>query len=161
MASVRAARIALLALIACALGLFAAAAWVFYSTSGLQWLAARGVGLSGGHLQIHGVDGTLSAGARVSAIEFSTGDLSVRVRQARFALSPWSLLTLSAQVEDLGAERIEVKTKPSGEARSPLPDSIALPIDILLRNARIGTLVLDDAARMLELSDVHLEYAGG
>ncbi|MGH8663795.1 MAG: translocation/assembly module TamB domain-containing protein [Burkholderiales bacterium] len=161
MARVRAAWIALLVLIVSILGAVAGGAWIFYSTSGLQWLAARGIGYSGERLEIRGVSGTLAGGAHAGAIEFTTDDLSVRVQQAHFTLSPWSLLRLSADVENLAAARIEIKTKPSDDPPSPLPDSIALPIDVSIRNARIGVLAFDNAIRVFELHKVHLEYAGG
>ena len=161
MTSLRAAWIALVGSLICILAALAGAVWIFYSASGLQWLAARAVDFAGERLQIHDVSGTLAGGARTSAIEWTTDDLSVRVRQARFTLSPWALLTLSARVPDLAADRIEVEMKPSDDAPSALPDSIALPIHVSVHNARIGALVFDDAARVIELRDVHIEYAGG
>src|SRR5690606_33105825 len=94
-------------------------------------------------------------------ITYTTDGLSVRVQRARFTLPPRSLLALSPRIVDPGAERIEVATKPSDGPRSPLPDSIALPVEVSIHNARIGVLVLDDAARVVELRSVHLEYAGG
>jgi translocation and assembly module TamB len=161
MSPARAAWTLLLVLLLCALALAGAGAWVLYSSSGLQWLAARGVGYAGERLEIRDVSGTLAGGARAGAIEFASDDVSVRVQQARFTLSPWSLLVLSPRVNDLGAARVEVRTQPGDDARSPLPDSIALPIDVSIRNARIGTFLFDDSVRTVELSNVHLEYAGG
>lgn len=162
MTRARAAWIAPFALLACLLGAaVAGGAWIFYTSPGLEWLAARAVGLSGQRLEIRGVSGTLAVGARARLVALTTEDLSVRVHEARFSLSPRALLELSVDLPDLGAARVEVAMRPGGPPGSLPPASIGLPVQIAIRNARVGTLVFDDATRHLELHQIHLEYAGG
>ena len=100
---------ALLGLAVFVLVLAAAGAWLVYSTAGLQWLAARGGSFVGDGLQIRAVDGTLAGGARAQEIVFATDTLHIRVTDARFTISPWSVLMLSPRIVDLGAARVEVR----------------------------------------------------
>jgi translocation and assembly module TamB len=158
----RAAWAALFSLLILIALVFAAGAWLLYSPSGLQWLAARGTDFTADALRIEGVAGTLARGASAQRIRYATDDLSVQVHDARFALSIASLFKLAPHVEQLHAERVEIQTKPSDEPRAPLPDSLALPVTVTVEDARIGTLVFDNGENAFDLENVRLRrYAGG
>ena len=159
MALPRAAWAALVSLLALVAIVLAAGSWLWYSSAGLQWLAARASSIGGVGLRIDGVAGTLARGAQAQSIRFATDNLSLEVRNARFTLAP--LPELALHFEMLHAERVAITVEPSDEARSPLPDSIALPVRLAIDDASIGTLVFDNGTNVFDLQDIHLRFRGG
>jgi translocation and assembly module TamB len=147
-----------LALLVAAAG--GAISWLFYTESGLAWAVARASGYGGEGLAIDGVAGTLAGGASVRALRFTGEDIEIRVRDAGLAVSPWSVLTLEPRIVDLRAEDVAVTTKPS-EPRTKPPDTLALPADVVVRNAFIHRLTVDSGSGPVEIADARLDYAGG
>ena len=157
-------RIALLALIltlatvlACA---GAAGAWLLYTESGLHWLATRATGIAGKGLTLDGVAGTLAGGTRAQQVRYVGEDIEVRVTDAYLRVSPWSLLVLTPRISELHAAELAVLTKPS-EPRGRPPDTLALPFDFQLPDARVARLVIDLGKGPIDLTDVQLDYSGG
>lgn len=137
-----------------------AGTWLFYTESGLQWLSARLSGYGGEDLTLEGVAGTLAGGARVQRIRYAGEDIEVRINQASFSVSALSVLTLSPRIDDLTAAQLLVTTKPT-EPRGKPPETLALPVDVVLRNAYVQELALDLGGKPLAITHVRLDYAGG
>ena len=137
-----------------------AAAWLLYSESGLRWLTTRVAGYAGKGLTLDGVSGSLAGGAAVKHIRYAGEDIELHVYDAALSVAPWSLLAIEPRIERLRASAILVTTKPT-EPRGRPPDTLALPVDFELADARVGRLVIDLGKGPLELSNVRLDYAGG
>jgi translocation and assembly module TamB len=157
-------RIAVLALVAfvalLVTAVAATGAWLFYTSSGLQWLATRAIGFAGKGLELDGVAGTLAGGARVQALRYAGEDIELRIREAELAISVPSVLRLAPHLEYLRAARVEVTTKPS-EPRGRPPDTLELPVDFSVASAYVGELVIDLGEGPLDITNVRLAYSGG
>ncbi|MGZ8266043.1 MAG: translocation/assembly module TamB domain-containing protein [Burkholderiales bacterium] len=160
----RAARIAVLtvtltlAVVLCAAA--AGAGWLLYTEPGLVWLSARVVGIAGKGLILDGVAGTLAGGARAQQIRYAGEDIVVKVRDAYFRVSPWSLVMLTPRISDLRAADVAVVAKP-GEPRGRPPDTLELPVSFQLPEAKLARLTVDLGKGPIELTDVALDYSGG
>ena len=141
-------------------GFALAASWLVYTESGLAWLATRVAGIAGKGLTLDGVAGTLAHGASIEHIRYAGKDIELHVTSASLRLAPASLLKLKPRIEGLRAAQIAVVTKP-GEPRGRPPDTLELPVDFELVDARVTRLVLDLGEGPLELSHIRLEYDGG
>jgi len=137
-----------------------AAAWLVYTEAGLQWIVARAVRLAGNSVSFDGVAGTVAAGARVRSLRYASEDIEVRVSDAVLRLSPRSLVTLKPRIAELSASEVWVTSKP-GEPRGRPPDTLALPVDVHISDAKIGRLIIDAGKGAFEISEVALEYSGG
>jgi translocation and assembly module TamB len=150
---------------AAALGLVIAAAagaisWLFYTEAGLAWIVARASGYGGEGLTIDGVAGTLAGGARVGTLRYAGKDMEVRVRDAGLSVSPSSVLTLTPRIVGLHAAEVAVTTKP-GKPRDKPPDTLALPANFVVRNAKLDRLTVDTGSGPVEITGAQLDYSGG
>ncbi|HZN25441.1 MAG TPA: translocation/assembly module TamB domain-containing protein [Burkholderiales bacterium] len=148
------------ALIAVVLAAGAGGAWLLYTESGLAWVAARLIGVAGKGLTLDGVAGTLAGGASAQQIRFTGKDIELRVREAYLRVAPWSLLVLKPRITELRATELAVLSKPT-EPRGRPPDTLVLPADFELPDARVARLAIDLGKGPLDLTDVQLDYSGG
>ena len=135
-------------------------AWLFYTDSGLAWIAARVVGIGGKGLTLDGVAGTLAGGARIAAIRYAGKDIEVQVRDAGLRVAPWSVLTLKPRITGLHAAEVAVVTKPS-EPRGKPPDTLALPANFAIDDAAVEHLIVDTGGRPIDITNARLKYSGG
>ena len=135
-------------------------AWLVYTQAGLAWLAARVVGIAGKGLTLDGVAGTLAGGASVQQVRYTGKDIELRVHDAYLRVAPWSLLVLEPRITELRAMELAVVSKPT-EPRGRPPDTLELPADFQLPNAKVARLTVDLGKGPLVLTDVQLDYAGG
>jgi translocation and assembly module TamB len=135
-------------------------AWLAYTESGLAWLAARVIGFAGKGLTLDGVAGTLAGGASVQQVRYIGKDIELRVHEAYLRVAPWSLLVLEPRITELRATELAVVSKPT-EPRGRPPDTLELPADFQLPNARVARLTVDLGKGPLVLADVQLDYSGG
>lgn len=151
------ASLATLALLLCL-----AAAWLLYTGDGLRWSLARIADATQGALSVDEARGTWAHGVTAQRLAYGAADVAITAQDVRIVLSPWSVLQLAPRVDTLEAARLTVALADSGrnEPRA-VPASLALPVDIDLRAARVGTLVIEQPAARHELHDVALRYAGG
>ncbi|HEY0336213.1 MAG TPA: hypothetical protein VGC70_02655, partial [Burkholderiales bacterium] len=138
----------------------AGATWLVYTESGLAWLSTRIAGYAGKGLTLDGVAGTLAHGASVAHIRYAGEDIELHITSAALRVSPLSLLQLKPRIIGLSADEIAIVTKP-GEPRGRPPDSLRLPLDFELTDARVTRLVIDLGKGPHELTNIRLDYEGG
>lgn len=135
------------------------AGWLFYTEAGLAWIMVRAAGFDKG-LTLEGVAGTLAGGASVRQIRYAGDDIEVRVSDAHLSVSPLSIVQWTPRIVGLRAAELAVVTKP-GEPRGRPPDTLALPTNLRVPDARVARLVVDLGKGPLELTNVRLDYSGG
>jgi translocation and assembly module TamB len=134
--------------------------WLLYTESGLAWLAARVVGFAGKGLTLDAVAGTLAGGASAQQIRYIGKDIEVRATEAYLRVAPSSLLRLKPRLSELRAAELAVISKPT-EPRGRPPDTLELPVDFQLPDARAGRLTIDLGKGPIVLTNVQLDYSGG
>jgi translocation and assembly module TamB len=138
----------------------AGATWLIYTEAGLAWLSTRVAGYAGKGLTLDGVAGTLAHGASVEHIRYAGEDIELHITSAALRVSPLSLLQLKPRISGLRASEIAIVAKP-GEPRGRPPDSLRLPLDFQLVDARVTRLLIDLGKGPHELTHIRLDYEGG
>lgn len=137
----------------------AAAGWLFYTPSGLAWTAARASALVPG-LRLDGVSGTLAGGATVSEFGYAGTEIDVRVAQARFRVSAFSLIEAAPRISAVRAAEVVVIMKPGDPAKEP-PETLALPFRVRVTDVQITRLTIGEGKDEFVVTDLRLDYAGG
>lgn len=164
----RAGRLALgLVLLACALVglvvLLAVGAYLFLGTQrALDYVVQRAVADANGRLAIEGAQGSLLSTVNVSRITWAGDTMSVEVRDAALAWSPWDLFSRRLVVQGLGARALSFEMKPQ-PASSPggLPPSLALPLEVEIRNIGVERLEWRTPTQSGYVTGITFGYAGG
>jgi len=158
------ATIAVAALLALAL---LAALWWVGQTAFVRFALDRAVAASHGRLAYEGVEGTLFDGVRVARLgwrEAADGGAGVEVRELRVAWRVLALLRRELDLTRVAAARVRVVLAPTAQAATP-PASLALPIALRVRDARVAELTLERAdAAPIVLRNIELQgryRAGG
>lgn len=118
--------------------------WLLYTESGLSWLLSRGVGQTGGTLQVQKVEGNLAQGFELRELLLSLPQQTFRAESLRVQADPWRLLRREIRVDALHLQGGRLRLLPQAAdatasvAPARLP-RLELPVGILLRN-----LELDD-----------------
>jgi translocation and assembly module TamB len=146
------------------LGLIAAialAVWWMASTSfGLRVAAALVDAVVPG-VSIQGVDGTLVGGLRASRVAISRASWSVRIDELAIEPRAWSPWERRFDIERLAARRAQVDWVTSS-GPSTAPDSLGVPLELIVRQARIEELALGSRdATPLTLRRVELAGRAG
>ena len=134
--------------------------------AGTRWLLQQVPGLT-----VQGWQGALLGGrwqADSLRLEWDGGRASAVLEKIEIDGMGWrwrpsDMSWAGLAIENLRVDRIVVKTGPPGAGPTPLPDSIALPLDLSLAQARIGRLEIDDqpAATGLALEQLRLDPSPG
>ena len=134
--------------------------------AGTRWLLQQVPGLT-----VQGWQGALLGGrwqADSLRVEWDNGRASAVLEKIEIDGMGWrwrpsDMSWAGLAMENLRIDRIVVKTGPPGPRPIPLPDSIALPLDLSLAQARIGRLEIDDhpVATELALEQLRLDPSPG
>ena len=114
-------------------------AWLLTTTGGLRFAALVASALVPG-LTLSGLDGALNSDIRIRTFELAGAGWSVRIDDV--ALSPDQLSWPDRRIslEQLTARSARIDWVPSG--RSDEPTSLALPFELVVRNANVQELAL-------------------
>ncbi len=131
------------------LGLFitvmACGYWLLATPTGFQRLLASAEQISGGAIQTDGVSGTIQS-LQIKKLQFQRENLRLIVHRLRFGWEPAALLSKILKISEMSAHKMDVYTveRPEEETteRTTLPDSLALPIDLLIENFKIGEVAI-------------------
>jgi translocation and assembly module TamB len=145
---------ALAALACVALG--GAAWWLLDTESGLRWVAREASHYTGGQLVIEAPTGALGGALASPRVVYDDGETRVVIENLRTEWSPLAALARRVVIDSLDAERVTLTTTPSADPAKP-PPAIALPVEIDVAQARIGTVIADGVI----LRDVQGGYTGG
>lgn len=131
--------------------------------SGLAALANLAAAVSGGRLQIVGVQGRLLDGLRIDRLEYADADLRLSARDVYLAWQPADLFQRRLEVQRLDVAALDLASRDKGQAPK-VPTDLQLPLALHLTQIQIGRLrLLDfghprpDASPKLELTDLGLE----
>ena len=157
----RSAAAAFMLLLAClALG----AAWLAGSEAALRWMATRAVAASAGRLALQDVSGSLYGQIRVGSWAFRDGDHRIEGRGLALAWSPRQLLLdRRVHISSLELQSLLLSTANTAGEPPRLPQTLRLPLQLEIRNAKIGalTLSMDDARHEFRALTFSLENPDG
>ncbi|HET6263314.1 MAG TPA: hypothetical protein VFD95_00550, partial [Usitatibacter sp.] len=116
-----------------------ASMWLLHTQGGARFALGQAVRLAGEGVRYEGVEGTLGGPMRIKLIEIQRGGLYARVEDLEMQTSLFGALRGLLVIDRLHAGKVEVRTKPTGEA-AQLPASLAPPRAVRLEDGRIGEL---------------------
>jgi translocation and assembly module TamB len=148
---------------AIALGVIAAAAAAYawlQTPAALAWAVERIHDQSRGRLAVVGATGSLLSTVQARELRYRDESVELVARDVALEWSPWALWSRTIRIAGLGAQRIVVTTKPTGN-KSSLPGSLALPFEIAIDRAAFGEVVVAAGDRQFRIEGVTLGYAGG
>ncbi|MDP1635934.1 MAG: hypothetical protein Q8L69_14795, partial [Gallionellaceae bacterium] len=122
---------------------------------GLRLLATGATALSQGQLKLEGVDGRLAGTIRLKSLTLTTEFQSLYIEQMRLEWRPGALLRGRFEVDAFTARELRIEeVKPDPD---PLvaPDSLRLPLTLLLHRFEIGQLQVAQYGETLQFAEVH------
>jgi translocation and assembly module TamB len=151
--------IAVPALLALLLALAGAGWWLWRSEAGTAWLLQRVPGL-----QASGVAGRASGGPfSIERLQWQSGGTSVRLeglswQDAQWRLRPYPGAWLGLELVAPRVRRVEVRTaEGKDEPRQPPPADLRLPLELVVRQAHVGSLQVNDLPEATDIAaDLHL-----
>jgi len=138
-----------------------AGAIVLSSHAALQMVVGRAIAASEGRLVIEGAEGSLLSTVRVARIAWRGDDVYVEANDIALTWSVTDLLSRRFNVTGLGAHRLGVTLKASGDAAIPLPSDLVLPLEVNVRNVGVERLDWRVGTRAGTITGVAFDYAGG
>jgi len=150
-------------LVAIALAALAVVAFgAFLSTQvALDWIVGRAIVESGGRLAIEGATGSLWNTLRIARIAWRGDDVDIEAQDVALTWSPQGLRSREVNVSALHAQRILLTARTSANAATPLPTSLALPLDVNLRDVGVDRFEWRVGERAGVIDDLVFDYAGG
>ena len=149
---------------ALALTVLAAVAVTFArSTLALEWAAAQlsaSVRAAGGQLVFEGLSGSLLGTLRAQRIEYSSAGTSATLDEVEIVPSLPALWRREIVIHRLAVARLDLQTTASGEPLSE-PQSLALPIEVRIDQARLGRLRWRSGDTEVELGGISFGFSGG
>lgn len=149
-----------LAAAALAVPLAAALAWTALgSQAALDYAVRRAIAAAQGHLTIEGAEGSLLSTVRIARIAWRGTTLDVEARDSTVAWSPLDLLSRRVILRGLGARRLVIDVR--GGSGGGLPDSLALPLEVEVRNIGVERLEWKTPTQGGYLTGIVFDYEGG
>ncbi|MEO8507471.1 MAG: translocation/assembly module TamB domain-containing protein [Betaproteobacteria bacterium] len=137
-------------------------AYAFLGTqAALNYVVQRAITEGEGHLAIEGAEGSLLSTVRVSRITWQGDEVDVEARDMALAWSPWDLVSRRFIVHGLGAKYLAFDIKKSSSTPTGLPTSLALPLEVDIRNIGVQRLEWKTGEGSGFVTGVTFGYAGG
>jgi len=130
------------------------------SQAALDYVVRRAVEGAEGHLVIEGAEGSLLSTVRIARIKWTGDELDVEARDTTVVWSPFDLLSRKVNVGGLGARRLTIDFK-KAESKGGLPSTLALPLEVDVRNIGVERLEWKTIAQRGSLTGIAFNYAGG
>jgi translocation and assembly module TamB len=154
---------ALLALLVLALG--AGLWWLVGTEPGLRWTTQLARGAMGDKLELDNPQGSLAGTMRFDRVAYALDGTTIEAFGVEVRTDLGALRQRMLAVERLHSDRVVVHlvSAPSAEraARPSLPSTLALPLDVRLDAATIGTIEVVRADTTNRVRDLYVSYAGG
>ncbi len=131
------------------------------SENALRWVLGRAVAASEGRLSIDGAEGSLLSIVQVARIEWHGEDIDVAAREVSLAWSPFDLVSRRFTVSGLAARNIAITVRKAANSTSGLPATLALPLEVNIRNVGVQRLEWTTPKGSGELTGIAFGYAGG
>ena len=127
---------------------------------GVDLLTGELVARSGGALEIDEVTGTLVGTVRAKRITWRGKATKVEATDVALTWNPAGILRRGIVLGGLGARALTIDVEPSGSAAS-LPESLALPIDVLIERLAVGSLTWRVGTGHGMMEGLEFAYRGG
>jgi translocation and assembly module TamB len=151
-----------LAGLALALGLVGAAGYAWLGTdSALRFVLGRATAASEGRLTFEGAEGSLLSIVQVARIDWRGDDVDIGAREVSMAWSPFDLVSRRFTVAGLAARQIAVTVRTAADSTSGLPATLALPLEVNIRNVGVQSLTWTTPKGSGALTGIAFSYAGG
>ena len=148
--------------LAATLAIFVGAAyWALGSQAALDYVVRRAVARAEGHLTIEGAEGSLLSTVRVARLAWQGDEIDVEATETALAWTPLDLLSRRFIVQGLGAKRLALTFKKSGGSPAGLPTTLALPLEVDVRNIGVQRLEWRTAQSEGHVTGVTFGYSGG
>ncbi len=131
------------------------------SQAALEFALARAVTASAGRLTIEGAEGSLLSTVRLARLAWRGDELDVEARELALAWNPIDLVSRQFTVTGLGAKRITLTAKPAPGSTSRLPEDLALPLEVNVRNVGVERLEWQAGERGGAVTGITFGYRGG
>lgn len=139
--------------------------WLVNTEAGLRaavGAAQRGLG---GRLVITEPQGSLDGTMRIASAVYTADGTTIEVSGIEVATHLAAVLERRLVLERIDVARVVVHQQPAKEstaqARPALPQSLELPVDIRVDNARIRLIEVVGAATTTRVRNLHVSYTGG
>jgi translocation and assembly module TamB len=114
--------------------------WLTTTSSGLRFAAGTATALVPG-LSIRGVEGSLSAGARIAHFALEREAWALRADDVAFDVPQWTLAPARLDLARLAVRRLQIDWVAQPGAATE-PDSLGLPFELVLRQVTVDELAL-------------------
>lgn len=139
--------------------LLGAAALLAGTPVGFRWLAQGLTGVSGGRLEITGVQGHLFEPLDIGRLAIRTDSTRIEVERLRLEWQPRSLLHGELAVDLLAAHRVSIATlKPDTTPRTA-PASLRLPFNVSVRQFDVAEIQMIERGATRLLQDARLRIS--
>jgi len=114
--------------------------WIATTPAGLRAAAAVASAIVPG-LDITGTEGSLARGFSVAKFSLTHSSSSIHIDELSLEPRHWSAWTGELDIERLAVQRVQVEWARSDAPSSP-PTSLALPLDLIVRQGKVQELML-------------------
>ena len=137
-----------------------AAVWLAGREETLQWAARELSERTGGALVLEEVHGSLYRTISIGRARFEDTDLRIVGEGLEIDWEPWALLVRphAARVNVLTVRRLEIASTSKTEGPPKPPDSLRLPLPVLLEDVSIGELLFTSGETRIEARRLHVAY---
>lgn len=133
-----------------------ALAWLAGSEAGLRFIARQAASLSGGKLEIRGVEGALYGPLRIETLRWSNEEKRIDANGLQLDWSPRALWRRHLQISQLRLAELRItELKPSAEPPK-LPETLRPPFSLNIPLARLDRLIVKTGAGEQTFSDIRL-----
>lgn len=131
--------------------------WLGGREATLAWIAGRLSAASGGTLIIEGAKGSLYGPMTFDRIAYRSADFTVSAERISFHWHPLALARLKFRVEALSMGTLKVAHVPK-EAPPVLPTGLTFPLAVILEQATLERIEIQEGAEPLVVTSVSLSF---
>lgn len=131
--------------------------WISGTQTMLRWLADQAAARSGAQLSLTGVSGSLYGPLTIQTLRYEDPTIQIAAEHIELDWKPWQLLTqrnVELSLFKVGVIRVrfgELSTDPL-----PLPDTLRLPVQLLVPDADITRIVIGAGDQQQEITGLRL-----
>jgi translocation and assembly module TamB len=134
--------------------------WLASSETALQWAARKVTETSSGTVTVTDVSGSLARTLRIGSIRYRSPERNITIEDAELTWSPASLLYDRIAIGTLAASTVTIESLKSSGKPPTLPQKLALPLELVIGEARVGTVAFVKTGVRVELHNLNFRLAG-
>jgi translocation and assembly module TamB len=141
--------------------------WLAASESGLRWAAQIGTRFTGGKLELVEPRGAIAGTMMFDRIAYALEGMKIEAYGVKVATLPRTLFDRRLSIDELHIDRLvlvqsAVREQPRKPATKPtLPESIALPLQVRVASASVGTLEFTREGNTTRVRNLFVSYEAG